>query len=324
MKNITANLLLLSFSLVLVFLIGEIASRYVSPVSPGPSILDLEGNPQKIGYMEAGKTFIISTPDFDAVTSITKDGYRAPEAIGSTGPETIFIGDSFTYAQGVEDHQTFSALYCKAKNKNCANLGVPGASTLYEVDRLEYYLKEKDWRPRMVHFFFFTGNDFSDNLDASQKRKQGLSYEPAELNPSNEESSKGLVERVIDFGLRHSNLLRVAYYKVLPLIRNDEEESSQSLDEALAITKVEFERLAKLSQNYGFNYKTYVIYPEPEITHDKYQALGEKIQSQLTIPLIQLGELFKENTSKYFFPADGHFSLEGNKKLADFLISQNP
>lgn len=323
MKNIFGNILLLCISLSIVFIIGEITSRYISPISPGPSILDLNGDPQKISYIKSGESFRITTPDFDAVTNITKDGYRAPEATGETGPETVFIGDSFTYAQGVEDHQTFSALYCKATQKNCANLGVPGASTLYEVDRLEYYLKEKDWRPRMVHFFFFTGNDFSDNLEAATKRRNGKSYDPIEVNPITAKTPKGLIESTVDYGLKISNLLRVAYYKVLPILRNDESETSNSLEKSLAITKTEFTRLAMLSKNYGFNYQLYVIYPEPEIIHNKYQEIGKRIQSNSLVSLIQLGDLFKKDTAKYFFPADGHFSIEGNKKLAEFLISRN-
>lgn len=321
MKKLFGNLLLLSISLTIVFIIGEVASRYVVPISPGPSILDLDGNKQKISYMATGQQFRIITPDFDTVTSITKDGYRGPEAKGS--PDTIFVGDSFTYAQGVEDHQTFPALYCKARNISCANLGVPGASTLYEVDRLEHYLKTKNWAPKTVHFFFFSGNDFGDNIDAANKRKQGLSYEPSELNPAAAEEDKGLVESVIDFGLKHSNLLRVAYFKVLPMIRNNPEESEKALIKALDITKSEFARLDKLSRDFGFNYHLYVIYSQPEILHDIYPKLGKKIQAQSVVPLIHLGDLFKENTTDYFFPADGHFSIAGNKKLADFLLSQD-
>ena len=152
MKNIIGNILLLASSLTIVFAIGEVASRYVSPVSPGPSILDLQGNKQQISYVQAGSRFRIITPDYDAVTTITEDGYRAPAAIGN--PDEIFMGDSFTYAQGVKDDEAFPAIFCKAKGLNCANLAVPGSSTLYEVDRLEEYLKTKNWRPKLVKFFF--------------------------------------------------------------------------------------------------------------------------------------------------------------------------
>ena len=321
MKNIIGNLTLLGFSLLIVFLIGEVASRYISPISPGPSILDLEGNKATFGYMEPGQRFRIITPDFDAVTGITKDGYREPEAQGN--PEVIFIGDSFTYAQGVEDYQTFPAIYCKQQGISCANLGVPGASTLYEINRLESFLKSKNWRPKTVNFFFFTGNDFSDNLDAAAKRSKGLPYEPAELNPSAEEDAKGLVESIIDFGLKHSNLLRVAYYKVLPTLRKDPEAVQQSLNKALTITQQEFKRLDDLSKQYGFKLNLFVIYPEPEITHGVYRDLGKKLQALTSRPLIHLAELFSQDTQTYFFPADGHFSVAGNKKLAAYLIERD-
>jgi len=321
MKNFIGNLLLLSVSLAIVFAVGEVASRYVSPISPGPSILDMDGNKQKISYIEAGKQFRIITPDFDAVTTITKDGYRAPEANGK--PDVIFIGDSFTYAQGVTDEETFPAIYCKTRGLNCANLAVPGASTLYEIDRLEHFLKTKKWSPKMVHLFFFTGNDFSDNIEAANNRKQGLPYEPVELNtrPSIDEE-KGLIKGVISSGLKYSNLLRVAYFKILPMIRDNPEESNNAFEQALEITKGEFARLDKLSNNYSFNYKIYVIYPEPEITHNVYQEIGKKLQALTAKPIISLGDLFKKDTKDYFFPSDGHLTVAGNKKLADFLLNK--
>jgi lysophospholipase L1-like esterase len=319
MKNLLGNLILLSISLAIVFLIGEVTSRYVTPISPGPSILDMDGNKQKISYIEAGKQFRITTSDFDAITTITKDGYRAPEAKGK--PDIIFMGDSFTYAQGVADNETFPAIYCKARGLNCANLGVPGSSTLYEVDRLEHFIKAKGWSPKMVHFFFFTGNDFGDNIEAAARRKQGLPYEPVELNqrPSDAEE-KGFIKSAINTGLKHSNLLRVAYFKILPMIRDNPDESKDTLNQALDITKAEFTRLDKLSKDYAFNYKIYIIHPEPEITHNVYQEIDTKLQALTKKPLIALGDLFRKDTKDYFFPSDGHFSVAGNKKLADFLL----
>ena len=321
MKNFFGNLLLLTLSLLAVFMLGEVASRYIMPISPGPSIKDLEGNKQTISYIEAGKEFIITTPDYAAKTSITKDGYRAPAAKGN--PQVVFIGDSFTYAQGVTDEQAFPALYCKEKKLNCANLAVPGASTLYEVDRLELFLKERGWRPEMVHFFFFTGNDFSDNLDADAKRSKGLDYAPEETNlkRSNNEEQK-LLSSVFDFGLKHSNLLRIAYFKVLPLLRNDPEESKRTQDKALQITQKEFKRLDTLSKQYGFDYQIYIIHSEPEIRNNVYDALDKQLQAIAEKPIISLAKLFKENTQDYFFPSDGHFSVAGNRKLADYLLSK--
>ena len=304
-----------------VFAIGEVASRFVSPISPGPSILDMQGNKQKISYVAPGKQFRIITPDFDAVTTITADGYRAPEVKGN--PDTLFVGDSFTYAQGVRDEEAFPAVYCKSKGIECANLAVPGASTLFEIDHLEHYLKTKNWSPNNVHFFFFTGNDFSDNLDADEKRSKGEPYEPGEMNLRSDKEKKSLRRRVIEAGLHYSNLLRVAYFKVLPLIRDNPEEAQASLTKALDITRKEFLRLDKFSQKYAFNYQIFVVFTQPEIEHGLYKQLAKKIQAISPVPVISLGDLFKDNTADYYFPTDGHFSVAGNKILAEYLLKHN-
>jgi len=320
MKNLIGNLLLLFVSFAVVFAIGEVASQSVSPISPGPTILDMQGNKQKISYIAAGKQFRIITPDFDAVTTITADGYRAPEVSGN--PDTLFVGDSFTYAQGVKDDEAFPAIYCKSKGIQCANLAVPGASTLFEIDHLEHFLRTKNWSPNNVNFFFFTGNDFSDNLDADEKRNKGEPYEPGEmyLHPEKEQQ-KGLRQRIVETGLHYSNLLRVAYYKVLPMLRDDPKEAQASLSKALEITRKEFARLKELSKKYAFNYRIFVIFTQQEIQRGAYKELTEKLQAISSEPLVPLGELFKENTAEYFFPSDGHFSVAGNKKLAHFLLT---
>ena len=231
--------------------------------------------------------------------------------------------DSFTYAQGVTDEQAFPAIYCQEKNVNCANLSVPGASTLYEVDRLEQFIVEKNWRPKKVHFFFFTGNDFVNNIEADEKRSKGEGYEPGELNLNPEKAAeKGTAETIIDFGLKHSNLLRIAYYQLLPVIRNSDKENQQKLKRGLEITQKEFSRLDELSQTYGFEYQLYTIFTEPEVKQDIYKTLGPKLQKLTDKPITMLGDVFKPNTSQYFFPSDGHFSVEGNAKLAEYLLNQ--
>ncbi len=314
---------LLGTSLAIMFIVSELISRAFMPISPGPHIVDFDGNEKTTSYIEAGKKFTIVTPDYAAETTITDDGYRAPKANGS--PDVIFMGDSFTYGQGVTDSQTFPAIYCRERKLNCANLAVPGASTLYEVSRLARFIKEKDWQPKMVHFFFFTGNDFSDNLDADVKRSQGLSIAPGETTLNSEESgdeSVGLVSRTIDLGLKYSNLLRVAYFKVLPLLRNNPEEADQKQQKALLITQTEFKKLDSLSKAYGFDYQIYIIHPEPKIRNNVYQNLDEKLQQLMDKPMVSLAKLYKKDTQEYFFRSDGHFNIAGNRRLAEYLLTR--
>lgn len=322
LKSIIANLTLLAVSVSVVVVIAEVASRYVVPISPGPHLLTLDGKPLVQSYMKPEASYRIITPDFDAETNITVDGYRAPLSKGN--PDTLFIGDSFTFAQGVTDDKAFPSLYCEEKGLDCANLAVPGASTLYTLDRLESYLKVKGWAPNNVYLFFFTGNDFSDNTWAAEQRAQGKDYQPLELTPEVEYAKKqGLPihKRLVDTSLKHSNLMRVLYYKALPAFREqgDPEAAKAQMSQSLAITEGEFQRLQALSEGYAFNYKIFVMYSAPEIKQQRHLQLREDLQKISPNKIVSLGELFADNLSEYYFPSDGHFTESGNKLLADFL-----
>ena len=68
--KVIANLFLLGFSLLIAFAIGEVASRYVAPISPGPSIVDMDGNKQKISYVtdpQTGTQTEVRTPYTESV-----------------------------------------------------------------------------------------------------------------------------------------------------------------------------------------------------------------------------------------------------------------
>jgi len=327
-KSIIANLTLLSVSVLIVLGISEVASRYLVPVSPGPKLLDMDGNALRQSYIKPSTQFRIITPDFDAPTSITADGYRAPQA-KDNNPSTLFVGDSFTYAQGVKDNEAFPHIYCEAKELSCANLAVPGASTLYEVDRLEGYLKDKGWAPDNVYFFFFTGNDFGDNIWAAEQRKAGKSYEPVELHPEAEQAhtdSLPIHKRIMKQGFKYSNLLRVVYFKVLPSLRQqgDAEGHKAEMKKAFSITKEGFDRLHKLSEDYAFNYQIFVLYPEPEIRQNRHKALHDELQAIAPSKIISLGDVFEANTAAQYFPSDGHFTISGNRLLADHLLKIIP
>lgn len=327
LKSVVINLALMAVSAGLIVGVAEVASRYMVPISPGPSLLSTEGKPIRQSYVEPSSQYRIITPDFDALTTITKDGYRGPASSGN--PDTLFLGDSFTFAQGVTDEQAFPYLYCKAKNLDCANLSVPGASTIYTISRLEHYLNVKGWAPNNVFLFFFTGNDFTDNLWADEQRRNGRNYEPLELSPEQEDAAHNSLpphKQLISKALKYSNLLRVLYYKVLPEIRQQGDNSGQraQLEKALAITKESFDRLQVLSDEYAFNYRIFVIYPEPEVRLGVFKQMDEKLQAIAPSEITSLGELFSKDSQQYFFPADGHFTMSGNRLLADFLIKELP
>jgi len=318
-----ANLTLLGVSVLVVLAIAEVVSRYVVPLSPGPTLLSMDGSALRQSYIKPNTQFRITTPDFDAPTTITADGYRAPAAKDGN-PKTLFLGDSFTYAQGVKDDKAFPHLFCEAKELSCANLAVPGASTLYEIDRLEAYLKDKGWTPDNVYLFFFTGNDFGDNVWAANQRSAGKSYEPVELHPEAEQAERAslpLHKRLMQLALKNSNLLRVTYFKVLPSLRQQGNAAAHEaeMEKAFAVTKEGFDRLHALSEKHAFNYQIFILYPEPEIRQKRYEALHAKLQAIAPSKIISLGDVFENDTSAQYFPSDGHFTASGNRLLADQL-----
>ena len=327
-KSMMANLTLLSVSVLVILGVSEVVSRYWVPVSLGPKLLSMDGSSLRQSYIKPSTEFRIVTPDFDAPTTITADGYRAPAAIDSN-PTTLFLGDSFTYGQGVKDTEAFPHLYCEAKSLSCANLSVPGANTLYEVDRLESFLKNMGWRPNDVYLFFFTGNDFGDNVWAAEQRKLGKSYEPLELHPYIEQANNDSLpahKRLMQKGFKYSNLLRVLYFKVLPSLRQAGDPAAHKIEmeHALSITQEGFERLHQLSETYSFSYKIFVLYSEPEIRQKRHEALHEALQQVAPSKLVSLGKIFETDTAAQYFPSDGHFTVNGNRLLAEHLLKIIP
>lgn len=105
--------------------------------------------------------------DFDVAYSITQDGLRTtpPAVATSAQPDQIvaLIGDSFTFAQGVNDAETFAAELARqlGASSRVLNFGVPGTSTdqqlLLVSDRLPAYGATD------VVLVVYLGNDLFDN-----------------------------------------------------------------------------------------------------------------------------------------------------------------
>ena len=105
-------------------------------------------------------------------------------------------------------------------------------------------------------------------------------------------------------------------FKVLPSLRQkgNEEAHKAEMEKALSISKEGFDRLHKLSKDYAFNYKIFVLYPETEINQDLYEGIHKQLQEIAPTEIISLAEIFKVNTAEQYFPADGHYTISGNSK----------
>ncbi|HAJ06451.1 MAG TPA: hypothetical protein DCL76_07850 [Chloroflexi bacterium] len=110
--------------------------------------------------------FLVSTNEYSHSVHIGSDGYRLNGNRISDFRKTIpFVGDSFTFGVGVEDHQTFVSILERDSNNRYLNIGIPGNSIVQQIDIVK---KRHDdlGRPNEYVFVFFLGNDFQNILES--------------------------------------------------------------------------------------------------------------------------------------------------------------
>jgi hypothetical protein len=116
-------------STVLSLLALEAVSRWVFPINPGSQNLALDGTPfrfdQRGSHLPRGVVYMQASDEFQARTTTTSAGHRGPAH--PAPPEVLFLGDSFTYGQGLSDDETFVAQFCGQLKISCANLGRPSS-----------------------------------------------------------------------------------------------------------------------------------------------------------------------------------------------------
>ncbi len=321
------RLILTSFSLLFALLLGEVLTRLLFPISDRRDNITPDGK-TITSFVAPGTVYRQVSNEYDAVTTITDQGYRAPAVDGS--PELVFLGDSFTFGYGLNDAETFPSLYCTEAARSCANLGLPGSGTLKQVERLEQFIDESQWRPKEVRLFFFgmstsfsAGNDFVDNYNREITREARLRGVPAKADPS-----RGLTERVIGLQgtiLRYSNLARMLKFYAGPRLKATfvAEPGPQRMNKALESTRASLQRLDELSRRAGFEYDIYLLVPAHDILRDTYKDTLATLQGVSPKQVIPTAELFLDSPAQYYYAFDGHLNPKGSKRIADFLISRD-
>lgn len=326
---------LLAVSLTIGLLLSEAAIRLFYPINDGRQNVTLKGEPIKDWFMP-GSVYRQISNEYDAVTTITDKGHRAPRVDGN--PDVIFIGDSFTYGYGLKDEETFASIYAAGRHCACVNLGMPSSGTARQVRRLEQFLNDWHWRPKEVKLFFFgmstslsAGNDFVDNYNygrwlraQSQRGTAGQSHGGGLVRK--EEPSPGLSARIIDsrsFVFEHSHLMRRIKYHWGPLLRSLllKDPGDERLAEALFYTQLGLKELDDLSHRVGFDYHVYLLVPVQDIirgTHGETLATLNRVSSKVAITTAQL---FLDAPQDFYYAYDGHLNPKGSRRVAEFLIS---
>jgi hypothetical protein len=310
----------------------EVSSRWLAPISPGARYLSLDGEPivvlgEEPCPFQPNLVFRQVAAEFDVRVTTSAAGNRVP---ADEDPQVVFLGDSFTFGQGLADSETFAALYCSALNVSCANLGFPGTGTAQQVDILERFLKERHWRPREVKLFMLVmtgallgGNDLLDNL----RYEKGPSVAQEHVR-GRQPARGGLWERILAKRkqvLSHSNLARFLYFEFGPRIRAaiSPAPPQGELERALVVTRRHLARLRELSLRYGFAYSIYLVPPVQDILR------GTDDETLLTMRGLAPGTaiqttagLFVPSPESYYYPYDGHWNVRGARAVAKFLVEE--
>lgn len=316
---------------------AEAVVRVIHPISDGRDNVTMDGVPIT-SWFAPGSVYRQVSNEYDARTTITNQGHRAPGTDGN--PDVVFIGDSFTYGWGIDDADTFVSLYCTGLGLTCANLGAPGTGTAKQLNRLEDFLDKHRWHPREVKLVFFgmsgawsAGNDFVDNYDERELvtdrdgTRIGATAATAAPAPAAPPGGLRLAERMIGlqtFVMARSNLVRLTKFYWGPTLKSliVAEPGPERLSQALHYTAANLARLDEMSRARGFNYSVYLIVPVQDIIRKSYPQTLAALDSVAPKPTISTAELFVEDPASYYYSFDGHINTKGSRRIGAFMIER--
>ncbi|MDP2646141.1 MAG: SGNH/GDSL hydrolase family protein [Desulfobacterales bacterium] len=298
--------------------------------------------------------------DFQVTYSTNPYGFRGvfnPPGIAA-GKRYAFVGDSFTFSYGVNDHETFIYQLGAWDKKTAAymNFGVPGYSTDQEYllikQRVFFFL------PDVIFLVVYLGNDLFDNalpfpLQAQHAKpyfeltSEGLVLRntpvPRETKPASQ-AQKDLQhavfgDRALNRGLPDRYLGRFQLYQVLRQRFGARPDSSgyftaqfkNSLGLFFAI--IEQTRRECVQKNTRLALvlmpgKSFVELPG-SLSAQFQDYLRQKIvenRDKMKVEVLDLaGHLrsrYGKTPGRWFYPNEGHLTSQGHRVVAEFLRPQ--
>ena len=316
----------------------EVFSRFIFPISPGSYFVGKNGeNIEVYGTEERfrpGIVFRQISPDFDAEVHIGNHGFR--KLTDEKFPEIIFLGDSFTFGQGLNDEETFAYLFCSHFQLSCANLAVPGTGTYRQMEILQRELDRNKWKPKEIKLFLFvmsssfmSGNDFADTLVELDLEKQTLV--PNNLSAINNAppSDSNLIDWMVrkrKLFLDKSNLLRIGYSHLGANIRTwfSPKTSNQQLKSGISAVASQIERIHELSNKRDIKLSIYLLHPAQDLLRGTYSETEEAIQNAIDDELLitRTSQILSDKPSSYYYPYDGHLNAKGAQRISALLINE--
>jgi len=326
------------FSGLIAFLTLEIALRLFSPSIPrfignevfspyrhDPSGIFLKDSVTNHRFMRPLREQQVVFNNYTWLHQTDRWGFRNP---ADSPRDILLMGDSMIYGQGVDQEQTVSHFLRRDYNLPVYNMSRTGDSLLQQYVLLRTYLDE--FKPKKVVFLVFI-NDFAD-LDGY--RQEGFDYPTVEKYDydallERRKSNEALPPMQVSYALR--------FLRYLPKhIKSDEEPRHPVRQKAGPVEEpglTEFSKqtfrelltdLSKRCRTRGVEMEIVFLYLGDH--KNQFAELQEPIDeflthltSELEIPYTNTRGLFQ---TEDFLPTDGHFSLQGHRRLAEFLHNE--
>lgn len=338
MRRLFANVALSAAILLFGLVLLELASRVLLPISPGTRFVGPDGelleihaflNPQPASAVR----MVQVSADYRAEATVTAQGYRSPA--GGDDPDVVFIGDSFTFGQGLTDEETFAARYCATAQRRCVNLGRPGTGTWAHVRILEVFLDHNGWRPREVKLFMLastsmvSGNDLYDTVnDMGMPELAGDALAAQQANDRALRQPRSYVAWLVAQRatiLAHSNLARILYQQFGAQIRAalSPQATSDNLGIGVSAVARELRHLDELAKQRGFALSIYVLYPMQDLLRGSHvAALAAVREAAGTLRVVDTAPVLLDDPHRYYFPYDGHLNPTGAQRVAELLAAR--
>lgn len=335
-KKVVNNLALLVLGILLAALILEVTFRAFNLVQLQDDNLV---NDNYLGYkIKPNLDTVIYTPEKIPfrlkTTSLGFDGIGFRDDGSEGKPDIVTIGDSFTFALGVNSSDSWPKLLENDLQKNVINMGVWGYGTISEERILERYGIQL--KPKLV-ILDFAVNDFSDSYNFLQTTSPSKPL--PDFLRDNVAIYRFLWQRLGE--LKHDT--EIINYKdenltfqfwPQPALKNISPKFERvATGEKFA--KESILRIAKMANDNGAQFVIVILpakeqvywhivknlIPNPgEYTYDYPDDSILAFCKENNLKCLDLRPQFKEHALKgeqLFFPVDSHYNIQGNALIAE-------
>lgn len=355
MKNTIQNLLLLFVSTIFTLFIIELVVRVFFPQNLYPYVY--KDDPLISYRLKENYRGVHKTPEFKVKVETNSDGlrdYEHPFKKEEGIYRILFIGDSFTFGEGVEVEESYPKVTERLLNERGVGkrIEVLNASAFSWGPSEEYlYLKHygSKYKPDMVilgynvnsdiwqsrYGLFDVDNDrliYTGTENANKRLNRFLRKIPGYMFIRERSELLALVRRMInDFVDRDVNRaygdMQLSLFEGKP---NDD------VQESLRITEAILKRIKDMSKKEGYQFLLLLIpsreqldparfgYPERSVTGNPNMYI-KRICDEAGIQVIDLISSFKglhKSPDELYYPANAHWNKEAHKFAGGILAQQ--